>query len=114
MADLADALASAVPTQWAMTSLKVDSTSQPAAVGTLAWGDAGRLVGRLEARCGTRKLLGLGHHRMHSGQPGAGVDYITDCDVAADPMQTRCPTLSLRFDQNERAVILKAFEDLAP
>jgi hypothetical protein len=70
--------------------------------------DAGYLVGHLESVCGTRKLVrqAVGHVRVE----GDAQDFLTACDIAADPMQTRQPTLSLRFDPVERAIIEEAFE----
>ena len=72
--------------------------------------EAGALVGRLEAQCGSRKLLGLACERMK--QKDAGSRFLTDCDVAADPMQTRLPTLTLRFHGVERQTILDAFREI--
>ncbi len=73
-------------------------------------GHAGSLVGRLEALCGTRHLLGqalvCGNHSVAAD---AGNAFLTDCDNAADPMQSRAPTMSLRFNAQERDVILAAF-----
>ena len=72
--------------------------------------DAGYLVGHLESLCGTRKLARLAGERLTQ----TGVEtYLTDCDVAADPLQTREPTKSLRLTIDERAVIRRAFAALA-
>lgn len=68
-----------------------------------AWADAGYLTGHLEALCGTQRLIAAAL---------AGPDaeaFLTACDVAADPMQTRQPLMSLRFDAGERAVIRMGF-----
>jgi hypothetical protein len=67
--------------------------------------DAGYLLGHLESLCGTERLL-----RMASGLAGSGIDaFLTACDTAADRLQTHQPTMSLRFDPSERAVMRKAF-----
>ena len=76
-------------------------------------GDAGYLVGHLEAVCECRMLLLKAVARMHAGGPDAGSAYLTDCDVAADPMQTRAPTMSLRLTAEERAVVLAGFNVIA-
>lgn len=70
---------------------------------------AGQLIGRLEALCETRKLLRLLRTRLAEGGVEAGAAFLTDCDIAADPMQTRNPTAVLRFTREERAIILSAF-----
>lgn len=72
--------------------------------------DAGYLVGHLEAVCGTRKLVRQALGLLRGGQTVP--EFLTACDVAADPVQTRQPTLSLRFDPMERAVIEEAFGQL--
>ncbi|MFN4144026.1 hypothetical protein [Aestuariivirga sp.] len=69
--------------------------------------DAGYLAGHLESACGTRKLVREAIALVEQKAPPA--DFLTACDIAADPMQTRQPTLSLRFDVLERAVIEEAF-----
>lgn len=74
--------------------------------------DAGYLAGHLEALCGSRKLVSRAILRAMHGQPDAGQAYLTDCDIAADPMQTRAPTLSLRFTERERDVVRAAFAHL--
>ena len=73
--------------------------------------DAGRLVGRLEALCGTRHLVGEAFLCWHQEQKiaDAASVFLTSCDNAADPMQSRAPTQSLRFSKEERAVILAGF-----
>ena len=101
---LDEAIATACPEAW-KTGLVARA---PAVKGAAS--QAGALVGRLEARCGCRKLLRLARDRM--GEKDAGGLFLTDCDVAADPMQTRLPTLSLRFDSAERDVILNAFKTI--
>jgi len=69
--------------------------------------DAGYLVGHLESLCGSQRLL-----RAAAGR-GACVNdveaFLTACDTAADRMQTHQPTMSLRFDAAERAVLREAF-----
>ena len=69
--------------------------------------DAGYLVGHLESLCGTSRLLGL------APPAGCGPEriaaYLTQCDHAADRLQTHQPTASLRFDSRERAVLRAAF-----
>ena len=73
--------------------------------------EAGMLVGRLDAVCGSGKLLRQARARMAEGGAAAARAYLTDCDIAADPMQTRLPTLSLRFHGDERDTILAAFPE---
>lgn len=76
-------------------------------------GEAGYLAGRLEALCGSRHLAGQALMRAClSDKADAGLAFLTDCDNAADPMQSRAPTLSLRFTPQERAVFLAGFADL--
>jgi hypothetical protein len=70
---------------------------------------AGHLVGGLEARCGSRKLVRRAIERLVETGPGAANRFLTDCDIAADPMQTRAPTMPLRFNAEERAIVLEAF-----
>jgi hypothetical protein len=77
-----------------------------------ALAEAGYLVGQLEALCGINKLLRTALLRLNEQDRTSGLSFITDCDVAADPMQTRMPTASLRFDADERAIILKAFTEI--
>ena len=73
-------------------------------------GEAGCLVGRLEALCGTRHLVGqVSVRACRSDEEDAGIAFLTDCDNAADPMQSRAPTMSLRFNSQERAAILAGF-----
>lgn len=76
-------------------------------------GDAGYLTGHLEALCGSRKLLRLALERMRGAGADAASPFLTDCDVAADPLQTREPTRTLRFTSEERAAIREAFATLA-
>ena len=83
--------------------------AQLEAAGAMA--DAGYLAGHLDARCGSRKLLGRAVEAWR--QPDAAERYLTACDTAADRMQTHEPTASLRFDQAERAVIAAAFSPSA-
>ncbi len=69
--------------------------------------DAGYLVGHLESLCGSRRLL------KAAAEPDVSeiaVDaFLTACDTAADRMQTHQPTMSLRFDPAERALLRSAF-----
>ena len=121
LADLARELAGAIPPAWRIDMQEIGvsprPTSNPAPRARLrlelrnapAICDAGYLVGHLEALCGARKLLALARDRLQQAGADAGAAYLTDCDVAADPMQTRSPTLSLRFDADERQVIAAAF-----
>lgn len=76
-----------------------------AAVPLLA--DAGYLVGHLESLCGTTRLLGLAPSAGCG--PEALAAYFTQCDHAADRLQTHQPTASLRLDADERAVLRAAF-----
>ena len=69
--------------------------------------DAGYLVGHLEALCASRRLLTAA---ARLSVPAATIDrYLTDCDTAADRLQTHQPTASLRFDARERDVLRRAF-----
>ena len=69
--------------------------------------DAGYLVGHLESLCGSRRLL---TSAARLGVPTTAVDrFLTDCDTAADRLQTHQPTASLRFDDHERQVLRRAF-----
>lgn len=76
--------------------------------GAGAMADAGYLVGHLEGVCNSRKLVRQMLARR--GHMGAGMAFLTDCDIAADPMQTRQPMMLLRFTPQERALILDAFQ----
>ena len=68
--------------------------------------DAGYLAGHLDSLCGTAKLRA-------AALAAADADgFLTACDIAADPMQTRQPTLSLRFDAAERARVRRGFASL--
>jgi hypothetical protein len=67
--------------------------------------DAGYLVGHLESLCRTEKLLGSALRLLPAGNVEA---FLTACDVAADPMQTHQPTMSLRFDLQERDILRQA------
>lgn len=69
--------------------------------------DAGYLVGHLESLCASRRLLTAA---ARLSVPTANVDrFLTDCDTAADRLQTHQPTASLRFDDHERDVLRRAF-----
>ncbi len=72
-----------------------------------ALADAGYLVGHLESLCGTTRLLGLAPSAGCG--PEALAAYLTQCDHAADRLQTHQPTASLRFDSRERSVLRAAF-----
>jgi hypothetical protein len=69
--------------------------------------DAGYLVGHLESLCGTTRLLGLAPPAGCG--PEAIAVYLTQCDHAADRLQTHQPTASLRFDAGEREILRAAF-----
>lgn len=71
---------------------------------------AGILVGRLEALCATRHLVGEAVRCWKNAE--AALAFLTACDNAAAPMQSRAPTQSLRFTRQERAVIAAGFECL--
>jgi hypothetical protein len=72
--------------------------------------DAGLLVGRLEALCATRHLVS--EAILCWKRADAASAFLTACDNAADPMQSRAPTQSLRFTREERGVIVAGFERL--
>ncbi|WP_373505753.1 hypothetical protein [Aestuariivirga sp.] len=78
------------------------------AAGAEGLADAGYLVGHLEALCGSRMLVRKAIGRMQKDDEGARA-FVTDCDFAADKMQSHLPTTSLRFTAAERTVILEAF-----
>jgi hypothetical protein len=67
--------------------------------------DAGYLVGHLESLCRTEKLLRSAAGLLPAGEVEA---FLTACDIAADPMQTHQPTMSLRFDSQERDILRQA------
>ena len=71
--------------------------------------DAGYLLGHLESLCGTRRLLRAAVELAAAGDLDA---FLTACDVAADRLQTHQPTLSLRLDTAERALMREAFAAL--
>lgn len=75
-----------------------------------ALADAGYLAGHLESVCGTRKLLAA--LQQSRAAPNGLAAFLTACDVAADRMQTHQPTMSLRFDTSERAIITGALTPL--
>jgi hypothetical protein len=64
--------------------------------------DAGYLVGHLASLCGSERLLGSAMELLAAGDIGA---FLTACDVAADRLQTHQPTMALRFDTDERAIL---------
>lgn len=68
--------------------------------------DAGYLVGHLESLCGSRRLLKAAAEL--DGSESAAETFLTACDTAADRMQTHQPTLSLRFDADERQILREA------
>ena len=84
-----------------------------AAAGGHSQSDAGYLVGHLEAVCECRALIRKAVARLQGRATDAGLAYLTDCDVAADPMQTHAPTMSLRFTAEERDAVRTAFESFA-
>ncbi len=67
--------------------------------------DAGYLVGHLASLCSNEKLLTSALKLLASGDTGA---FLTACDVAADRLQTHQPTMALRFDEDERAILRAA------
>ena len=67
--------------------------------------DAGYLVGHLESLCRTEKLLGSALRLLSRDDVEA---FLTACDIAADPLQTHQPTMSLRFDRQERDILRQA------
>jgi hypothetical protein len=70
--------------------------------------DAGRLVGRLEALCDTRHLVRALLRCLANAN--AAENFITACDTAAGPMQSRAPTMNLRFTRTERAIVTAGLE----
>ena len=76
-----------------------------AAAGDLA--DAGYLGGHLDAICETRRLIRAAVDSLGGAHPAEAL--LNASDIAADPMQTRQPTLSLRFDASEREIVRRAF-----
>jgi hypothetical protein len=64
--------------------------------------DAGYLAGHLASLCGSDKLLG---HCLANLVKGDIEAFLTACDFAADRMQTHQPTMALRFDTGERAIL---------
>jgi hypothetical protein len=71
--------------------------------------DAGVLAGHIDAVCGTRKLAARAVVRAAEDETGAAQRFVTDCDVAADPLQSRQPTLSTRFTPAERDAVIAGF-----
>jgi hypothetical protein len=67
--------------------------------------DAGYLAGHLASLCGSDKLLGHCLAQLAQGDIEA---FLTACDSAADRMQTHQPTMALRFDRGERAILREA------
>jgi len=67
--------------------------------------DAGYLAGHLASLCGSETLLGLSLAQLSKGDIEA---FLTACDFAADRMQTHQPTMALRFDGEERAILREA------
>lgn len=74
--------------------------------------DAGYLAGQLEAVCGMRKLAGLALRRVADDPSSAAQRFITDCDIAADRLQSHQPTLSTRFTPAERAIVAAGIAEL--
>jgi len=69
--------------------------------------DVGYLAGHLDAMCETRRLIRAAVESLAAADPAGA--FLTASDIAADPMQTRQPTLSLRFDMSEREIVRRAF-----
>ena len=67
--------------------------------------DAGYLAGHLASLCGSETLLRLSLAQLSKGDIEA---FLTACDFAADRMQTHQPTMALRFDVQERAILREA------
>jgi hypothetical protein len=67
--------------------------------------DAGYLAGHLASLCGSETLLRLSLAQLSKGDVEA---FLTACDFAADRMQTHQPTMALRFDVQERAILREA------
>ena len=67
--------------------------------------DAGYLVGHLASLCGSERLLASALKLLAAGDTAA---FLTACDIAADRMQTHQPTMALRFDEEERAILRAA------
>jgi len=67
--------------------------------------DAGYLAGHLASLCGADRLLGSAVKLLAAGKIE---DFLTACDVAADRLQTHQPTMALRFDVDERAILRQA------
>lgn len=80
-----------------------------AAAGDLA--DAGYLGGHLDSMCETRRLIRAAVESLAA--PHAAEAFLMAADIAADPMQTRQPTLSLRFETSEREIVRRAFASAA-
>ncbi len=81
---------------------KARSEFQPRTAGLF---NAGALIGRHEAQCETRRLLGLAASCL-AGE--ASVEQVlTACDNAADRLQTHNPTQNFRFTAQERAIVLE-------
>lgn len=64
--------------------------------------DAGYLVGHLASLCGSERLLASAQTLLTAGDVEA---MLTACDIAADRLQTHQPTMALRFDTEERAIL---------
>jgi hypothetical protein len=86
---------------------RADGGLRTAFAATPPLADAGYLVGHLESLCGTSRLLGLAPDAGCG--PEAAAVYLTQCDQAADRLQTHQPTASLRFDAGERGILRAAF-----
>jgi hypothetical protein len=67
--------------------------------------DAGYLVGHLASLCGSERLLGSALKLIEAGDTEG---FLTACDHAADRLQTHQPTMALRFDAEERAILRAA------
>ena len=71
---------------------------------TSALFETGALIGRHEAQCGTRRLLGLAASCL-AGE-ASPEQVLTACDNAADRLQTHNPTQNFRFTAEERQAVL--------
>ena len=74
---------------------------------TDALSDTGYLAGHLDAMCETSRLIRAAVESLEAPDPAQA--FLNASDIAADPMQTRQPTLSLRFDASEREIVRRAF-----
>jgi hypothetical protein len=73
--------------------------------------DAGWLVGHLASLCGSERLLASALDLLAAEDTNA---FLTACDLAADRLQTHHPTMALRFDADERAILRRALGGMTP